>query len=470
MRVAHYEFDSLVNNAGVMVPDHLTQKKLYIGNGSMEVDYVNQNASGESIWKMDRMRIYIPGPDGRAGSVEIDPEIENAASYKKEVYHYDHLGSIAAITDFNNNSSSYMDDLASKDSLYSYDAWGERRDAGDWTGTAASQSAYSKAGDDDLASRGFTGHEMLDNLGLVHMNGRIYDPVLGRFLSADLVVQCPDRSQSYNRYSYVNNNPLSLFDPSGYTIEIRGTGTDEQKKELGEKFKNAIIEAGLEGEFNAVWESQDVYLYIYVDAKPDEGESSNSSEEELGNEDVETENEVEVDSFHNLTTENNIGTYSKIKEQRGMQGGRTKVGLKAYISPEETKTQAQAWARVSSSLTSQAKEYAKKDEQEHIDDISAWWEGVKEKVNSMDQSEMTMDKAMVEVFMQMLEVMELGNMSRLMRDTNQPFEIGEESFSGNRTHFGEVSMTGNHANRTGPRHSKKSNSKFRSAVRKYGKN
>ena len=48
------------------------------------------------------------------------------------------------------------------------------------------------------------------------MNGRIYDPQIGRFLSADLVVQYPDNLQSYNRYSYVRNNPLSLWDPGGY--------------------------------------------------------------------------------------------------------------------------------------------------------------------------------------------------------------------------------------------------------------
>jgi uncharacterized protein RhaS with RHS repeats len=48
------------------------------------------------------------------------------------------------------------------------------------------------------------------------MNGRIYDPLLGRFLSADLVVQAPGNLQSYNRYAYVMNNPLSLVDPSGF--------------------------------------------------------------------------------------------------------------------------------------------------------------------------------------------------------------------------------------------------------------
>ena len=54
------------------------------------------------------------------------------------------------------------------------------------------------------------------DLGPVHMNGRIYDPLLGRFLSADLVVQFPGSLQSYNRYSYVENNPLTRMDPTGW--------------------------------------------------------------------------------------------------------------------------------------------------------------------------------------------------------------------------------------------------------------
>lgn len=50
------------------------------------------------------------------------------------------------------------------------------------------------------------------------MNGRIYDPLLGRFLSADTTVQFPGNLQSFNRYSYVNNNPLSYVDPTGFLL------------------------------------------------------------------------------------------------------------------------------------------------------------------------------------------------------------------------------------------------------------
>ena len=62
---------------------------------------------------------------------------------------------------------------------------------------------------------GFTGHEHLPEFGLINMNGRLYDPVLGRFLSPDNYVQAADLTQSFNRYSYALNNPLMFTDPSG---------------------------------------------------------------------------------------------------------------------------------------------------------------------------------------------------------------------------------------------------------------
>ncbi|MDN3579131.1 RHS repeat-associated core domain-containing protein, partial [Chitinimonas viridis] len=71
-------------------------------------------------------------------------------------------------------------------------------------------------GDGKVIDRGFTGHEMLDELDLVHMNGRIYDPLVARFLSADPLIQDPEHSQSYNRYTYVWNNPTNMTDPTGF--------------------------------------------------------------------------------------------------------------------------------------------------------------------------------------------------------------------------------------------------------------
>ncbi len=97
---------------------------------------------------------------------------------------------------------------------FSYDPWGKRRNPTNWMVPDVSSDS-SKMGITDM---GFTGHEMLDELGLIHMNGRIYDPLLGRFLSADPTVQFLGFCDSYNRYSYVLNNPLRYTDPSGYNI------------------------------------------------------------------------------------------------------------------------------------------------------------------------------------------------------------------------------------------------------------
>ena len=57
---------------------------------------------------------------------------------------------------------------------------------------------------------------MLGDMGLIHMNGRVQDPITGRFLSPDPNIPDPGFTQSYNRYAYVNNNPLRYTDSSGF--------------------------------------------------------------------------------------------------------------------------------------------------------------------------------------------------------------------------------------------------------------
>ena len=74
--------------------------------------------------------------------------------------------------------------------------------------------------DEPLFDRGFTGHEHLYALGLINMNGRMYDPQMSSFLSPDNFIQCPDNSQNFNRYAYCLNNPLRYTDPSGKETRI----------------------------------------------------------------------------------------------------------------------------------------------------------------------------------------------------------------------------------------------------------
>ncbi|MDX1252252.1 MAG: hypothetical protein IDH49_08420 [Gammaproteobacteria bacterium] len=111
--------------------------------------------------------------------------------------HKDHLGSIDTITD---ETGKVVERL-------SYDAFGKRRQPNGQD--AANLGAAT-------THHGYTGHEHLDSLGLIHMNGRLYDPNLARFTQADPYIQNPANLQDLNRYSYVNNNPLKYTDPSGY--------------------------------------------------------------------------------------------------------------------------------------------------------------------------------------------------------------------------------------------------------------
>ena len=76
--------------------------------------------------------------------------------------------------------------------------------------------AWGKANTSTADYRGYTGHEQFDEFNLVHMNGRVYDPTIGRFLSPDPNIDGPLDTQGWNRYSYVKNNPLSYTDPTGY--------------------------------------------------------------------------------------------------------------------------------------------------------------------------------------------------------------------------------------------------------------
>lgn len=128
------------------------------------------------------------------------------SAVKVEYWHKDHLGSLIATTDH----------LRAVTQRYSYDPFGKRRfirgsyDAFgalviDWT-------TNTHNGTD----RGFTGHEHLDDVGVVHMNGRMLDPVIGRVMQADPIVQSPGNLQNYDRYAYCFNSPGTCTDPSGY--------------------------------------------------------------------------------------------------------------------------------------------------------------------------------------------------------------------------------------------------------------
>jgi RHS repeat-associated protein len=170
-----------------------TKETHYVGN--IEIIYT----AGVS---QVQTRRYIPGG-------VINQYGDSTPSINFE--HKDHIGSANTITDGNGN-------IVSKTA---FDAWGKRYviPYSQWSTMARSKAATQVFALNDLidvSRRGFTGHEHVENMDIVHMNGRIYDPTLGRFLQADPFIQAPLNSQNYNRYSYVLNNPMSMTDPSGY--------------------------------------------------------------------------------------------------------------------------------------------------------------------------------------------------------------------------------------------------------------
>jgi RHS repeat-associated protein len=96
----------------------------------------------------------------------------------------------------------------------SFEAFGWRRN---WqTGALLTEGQVQAYNNLPKTTRGYTGHEQVDTVGLVHMNGRVYDPWKGRFVQADPFIQDPYDTQSLNRYAYVFNNPLTNTDPTGY--------------------------------------------------------------------------------------------------------------------------------------------------------------------------------------------------------------------------------------------------------------
>ncbi|BCL73504.1 hypothetical protein TUMSATVNIG1_54800 [Vibrio nigripulchritudo] len=149
--------------------------------------------------------------------IALNSQSENAdgSITNKQVrfLHYDALNSVDMITDL----YGYVVERRS------YDAFGKQRDI---TPQGEANTKYSYVEQMVLTNRGYTGHEEIEEVGLIHMNGRVYDQTLGRFVSADPIIQAPFVTNSFNRYAYVWNNPLKYIDPTGFRA-IEGAGQDD---------------------------------------------------------------------------------------------------------------------------------------------------------------------------------------------------------------------------------------------------
>ncbi|MES2356514.1 MAG: FG-GAP-like repeat-containing protein [Pseudomonadota bacterium] len=171
-------------------------------NGTTTI-YLNGDNSGGLLYEKDTKadgtiehRQFVT-----AGGQVVAVVKQTGATITTRYFHRDNLGSTTAVTD---ETGAVVEQLA-------YEPFGKRRFA---------------PGNDDPnntikginTTRGFTNHEHLDELGIIHMNGRIYDPAIGRFMSPDPRIQSGDNLQSFNRYSYIWNNPLGGVDPNGYSF------------------------------------------------------------------------------------------------------------------------------------------------------------------------------------------------------------------------------------------------------------
>ena len=141
---------------------------------------------------------------------ELGPVIVTRAGANEEVVYVtrDRLGSLVGVLPNN----------PYKGLLKSYDAFGKPREGNFKDNGKTPEAGRLLLG--TLTERGFTGHGHIDEGRVIHMNGRIYDYALGRFLGVDPIIQFPSNSQSLNPYSYILNNPLAGTDPSGYMSRI----------------------------------------------------------------------------------------------------------------------------------------------------------------------------------------------------------------------------------------------------------
>ncbi len=192
-----YEFNPLMQRShayyGGLDEDKTNRRYHKQYSSIMPAEIIWDNSSGDS------KIITFVGGDAYSASIS---GIEDSFPGKPNGFHYlhrDYLGSILSISDEEGDVV-------------------EERQFGAWgmvDGFRSDNISVAELGSDSIIDRGFTGHEHLSAVGLIHMNGRVHDPNLGRFLSVDNYIQDMYNSQNFNRYGYALNNPLMIIDPSG---------------------------------------------------------------------------------------------------------------------------------------------------------------------------------------------------------------------------------------------------------------
>jgi RHS repeat-associated protein len=203
------------------------QRRIYSGGGiEKEIDFAAANT---------KIRTYLPQGLGYVEESFAGTALAPTATATRVERYFlkDSLGSLNVVVDAAGTVLQRM----------GYDAWGRRRNAN------GSEMAWSTLGPGGLANlqdhTGYTGQLQLDDLGLVHLNGRVYDPMLGRMTSPDPTVPEPYDLQSWNRASYVQNNPMGFADPTGFSaVDVQNTpqvikAADAERELRLDRFKAA---------------------------------------------------------------------------------------------------------------------------------------------------------------------------------------------------------------------------------------
>ncbi|HTA66266.1 MAG TPA: RHS repeat-associated core domain-containing protein, partial [Xanthomonadaceae bacterium] len=198
------------DNAGLAVSYDHDNLPIKITRGTATINlYYGPDGQHTREVGSDGTKVYLDGGYEdwiSAGTTKVyagPAEITDGSTRTVNYVFTDRLGSVDGIVDSNGNL------VETRGS----DAFGKPR-TGTWADTSPAQ-LQSTA----ITAHGFTGHEHLNSVQLIHMNGRVYDYQLGRFLSVDPIIQAPLNSQSLNPYSYIMNNPLAGTDPTGYCAQ-----------------------------------------------------------------------------------------------------------------------------------------------------------------------------------------------------------------------------------------------------------
>jgi RHS repeat-associated protein len=187
------------NNSTYFAYDPNRQRYLRVddaGNNTVETSYVGNYE-----------RVVTTGPNARVehkyyvGGIALVTQTEGVNTETTQVLISDYQESLVAITD---NQGEIQQ-------RFRYTPYGKRLDVG--KGVTGSQS---------YTTKGYTAHEHIESMDLIHMGGRIYDPTIRRMIQSDPIVQAPEQILSYNRYSYIWNDPINGTDPTGYERDDNG--------------------------------------------------------------------------------------------------------------------------------------------------------------------------------------------------------------------------------------------------------